>query len=141
MHRLIKLERVYHPIDKWEEIGCNMWGVTKNAPKMLQDAIKFTGNAELYGSFMLKVIDLWPFSCENALTDNLLNQKAWIGHAACAMALSCPESITRKAWKELTDEQRYLANEQARAAIQKWKLSYIKSKNIRGDLAQKVLFE
>ena len=141
MLRLNNLERVYHPLDKWEEINANMWGVVKNRQDMLVKAIDFTGNHKLYGKYMFKVVLEWPISCENALTDRLLNQKAWVGHAACAMALRCPEDITRKAWKELSDEQRYLANEQARAAIQRWKLSYIESKNICANMAQQVLFK
>lgn len=138
---MIKIPRVYHPVDKWEEIKANMWGGVENTPRQLIMASDFTGNYLLYGYYMNKVCDEWIYSCENALTDHLLNQRAWVGHAACAMALNIPESITRKAWKGLTDEQRYLANEQARAAIQRWKLSHIESKNIRGNMAQPVLFK
>jgi len=61
------------------------------------------------------------------LTDSNLNRKAWIGHAACAMALGCPEDITREAWGRLTDEQRILANREAERAIQQWERGYAKS--------------
>lgn len=102
-------------------------------------AIDFTGNHNLYGFYMNQVIDSWKISCENAFTDELLNKKAWIGHAACALALSCPENITRKAWGLLSDEQRYLANEQAEKAIQRWRLSYIKGGDLHKDVGQQVL--
>lgn len=116
-----------------------MWGSVDDVKSMLQKAIEFTGNHKLYGEYMQKVIREWPISCENALTDYLLNRKAWIGHAACAMAIQCPENITRKAWRFLTYEQQYLANEQARRAIQSWENNYIESKKLYRDLDQPML--
>lgn len=97
---------------------------------MLEMAIEFTGDYKLYGSFMEKVVNDWEFSCENALTDPGLNKRAWVGHAACAMALSCPEEITRKAWGRLSSEQQLLANKEADRAIRIWNENYIKSKGL-----------
>lgn len=135
-----KFERVYHPIKKWEEITHNMWGEVKNKKKILQRAIEFTGNHTLYGSYMFKVIKEWPISCENALTDYRLNRRAWIGHAACALAIKCPEDITREAWSKLSDEQRLLANKEADRAIAEWEHSYAQSKHIRKDVGETLLF-
>lgn len=97
-----------------------MWGDVQDRKAMLERAIAFTGDHKLYGSYMRRVVSEWPNSCANALTDIGMNRKAWIGHAACAMALGCPEDITRKAWGFLSDEQRVLANAEAAAAIQSW---------------------
>jgi len=109
-----------------------MWGETfvERDKWWLELATKFTSNHKLYGSYMFRVITEWPISCENALTDRYINQKAWIGHAAAALALQIPEYITRKAWKNLTDEQKYLANKQAERAIRTWKNMYIESKKL-----------
>lgn len=135
-----KFIRVYHPVNLWEEIESNMWGEVEDRKSMLQQAIDFTGNHMLYGSYMLRVIREWPYSCENALTDSMLNRKAWLGHAACAMAIHCPEDITRKAWGFLTHEQRTLANRRAAFAIGAWEESYRASNGLRRDVAQAVLF-
>lgn len=118
------LKRVYHPYWLWEEVAGGMWSDVANKAEMLRLAIAFTGNSQLYGSFMQSVIKHWPYSCENALTDHSLNKRAWIGHAACAFALGCPEHITREAWGYLTDEQRILANQEADRAIRSWVLDY-----------------
>jgi hypothetical protein len=104
-----------------------MWGRVENRREYVRRAIEFTGNHKLYGSFMMRVVLEWPVSCENALTDYLLNRRAWVGHAACALAIQCPEDITRSAWKCLTDEQRFLANKEATRAIQCWENTYIKN--------------
>lgn len=124
---------------EWEEIETNMWGDVKNKPAWLDKAVRFTSDHVLYGRFMVKVVNCWPVSCENWLTDYSVNRKAWVGHAACAMAINCPEKITREAWGLLTDEQRELANRQANRAIQMWEYNYAKSKGIRIDMDEPLL--
>lgn len=135
----MKFDRVYHPVYLWEEIHSNMWGFVKNKKNAVEKAIEFTGNSKLYGSYMMKVIEMWPISCENALTDYQLNRKAWIGHAAVAMALEIPENITREAWGKLKDEQRLLANKEAERAIRTWEFSYAKSKGLHINMGETLL--
>lgn len=135
----MKFERVYHPVWDWEENQHNMWGDVKNRYAMLNKAINFTGDHKKYGRFMMRVIKEWPVSCENALTDSNLNRKAWVGHAACALALGCPEDITRKAWGELSDEQRVLANREAERAIQQWEHDYAKSFGLHRGMEKQML--
>ena len=125
-----KFKRVYHPYTLWEEISHGMWSDVENEKEWLEKAISFTGDHKLYGSFMFKVVESWQFSCENALTDYNINRKAWVGHAACALAIGCPEHITRKAWKHLSHEQQYLANEEASRAIRAWEYNYFKSQQL-----------
>jgi hypothetical protein len=136
----VKLKRIWLPIDTWEEIGFNMWGEVANRRLFLQRAEIFTGNHRLYGRYMQRVTVEWSNSCINALTDYNLNRKAWIGHAACALALRCPEDITRQAWGLLTDEQRTLANRQADRAIRAWEVRYRQSLGIRADVENPLLF-
>ncbi len=136
----MKLKRIWLPIDTWEEIGFNMWGEVANRRLFLQRAVIFTGNHRLYGRYMQRVTVVWPNSCINALNDYNLKRKAWIGHAACALALRCPEDITRQAWGLLTNEQRILANRQADRAIQSWEMRYRAGLGIRADVASPLLF-
>lgn len=118
------MKRVWVPIDRWEELSFNMWGDVKDRRRHLERAVIFTGNHRLYGRYMMRVVEEWPNSCLNAMTDGNLNRKAWVGHAACALALRCPEDITRQAWGLLTDGQRILANRQAGRAIQAWEVRH-----------------
>ena len=117
-----------------------MWGTVSDRKLYLKKAIEFTGDHKKYGRFMMKVAKKWPISCENALTDKSINRKAWIGHAACAMALECPEDITREAWKHLTYEQQLLANQEAQRAIELWEYNYKKDKGIHTDMEEPMLF-
>lgn len=110
----------YHPYWDWEEIEHNMWGVVPNRKEWLDKAIEFTGDHRLYGSWMFRVADAWKYSCEHHLTKLETNRKPWIGHAAVALAIQCPEDIVREAWGYLTPEQQDLANDQAQKAIEYW---------------------
>jgi hypothetical protein len=115
------MDRIYHNYKKWEEWP-DMW---QRIPKckreeLLPIAIEFTGDAKLYGFWMLKVIEAWPISCEHNLTDMSINRRAWIGHAACCLAVKCPKYVTREAWWHLTKDQRDKANLKADIAIEKW---------------------
>lgn len=117
-----------------------MWGSVQDRSAWLQRAIIFTGNHAEYGHYMRRVIEEWPVSCENALTDYNLNRKAWIGHAACALALNCPEDITRKAWGFLSNEQRVLANKEAARAIQIWEDNCAKGSPLRRGMERRCYF-
>lgn len=118
------IKQIWHPYWKWEENEYNMWGSVKDRDDFLQKAIVFTGNHELYGEYMQKVVAQWTFSCEHNLSNTTQNRRAWIGHAAVALAFQCPEDIVREAWWHLTDEQRDLANKQADKAIEIWERNH-----------------
>ena len=133
------MDRIYRKHTDWEEIKHNMWGTVENRDKFLKAAIKFTSDHRKYGRFMVRVIKEWPVSCENALTDTYINRKAWIGHAACALALECPEDIVREAWGKLTGEQQFLANKEAERAIQAWELSHIKDNKLHKNMGETLL--
>lgn len=133
----MKLIRIWHPYWAWEEYSAGMWrrihGIERD--QFLQQAITFTGDTELYGSWMLKVTEVWPISCEHNLTDYGMNRRAWIGHSACCLAINCPEDITRAAWKTLTDEQRIKANIKADEAIYAWERKYtVQTSGIRRNM-------
>lgn len=116
----MSIKRKYHPFWMWEEAASPMWGKVDNRDAFLSLAIKFTGDHKSYGQAMMRVLVEWPISCEHNLSDTSQNRKAWIGHAACAIAIGCPEDIVRAAWHHLTDEQRTLANAAADHAIKQW---------------------
>jgi len=118
------IDRVYHPYWMWEEVEKNMWGTVDNRKRFLDWAIKFTGDHKKYGRFMMRVADEWKYSCEHNLSNLTQNRKAWIGHAACALANECPEDIVREAWGHLTREQQNLANKQAENAISHWENNF-----------------
>jgi len=100
-----------------------MWGEVKDKSAWLKKAIEFTGDHILYGSWMIRVAEEWKHSCQHHLTKTDINKKAWIGHAAVAMAIQCPEDIVREAWGYLTEQQQSDANMKAQEAINHWEVT------------------
>jgi len=115
----------------WRSIGGS------DRDKMLADAITFTGDAKLYGSYMQRVIFEWPLTCEHHLTDTSTNRKAFVGHAAACLAIGAPEDVTRQAWGHLSAPQQHDANAQALAAITEWEIRHShKNSQLRFDLEE-----
>jgi hypothetical protein len=126
------MKQIYHNYTKWEDFKNGMWlkVEVEKENEMLQKAITFTGDHEMYGKAMLRVIKEWPITCEHHLTDNAINKKAFIGHCAVCLELGIPEYIVRMAWHYLTKEQQDLANNAADKAISKWLLIHNKANQI-----------
>lgn len=127
----MKIKRIYHPYSMWEEYKAGMWRAIAPGPERneyLIKAIEFTGNAELYGKYMMKVADEWHYSCEHNLSCENMNRQAWIGHAATCLAIGCPEDITREAWHQLTQTQQDEANIKADEAISYWENKHLSRK-------------
>jgi len=114
-----RIKKIYHHYKKWEEHKSGMWkSPTKQEVEiLLPEIVKFTSNHIEYGIAMLEVIKKWKYSCEDKLTDKNLNRRAWLGHAACCNKFGWKESVVRMAWKQLTNNQRLLANLEADKAI------------------------
>jgi hypothetical protein len=107
------------PYWEWEEVRFNMWGDVSNRKEWLERAIAFTGDHQLYGYWMLRVVEELPQSCMHNLSKRG-DKRSWIGHAAVALAIQCPEYIVREAWGHLSDEQQHKANDKAAEAIKYW---------------------
>ena len=114
-----RIKKIYHHYDKWEEYKNGMWKspTKEEVERLLPEIVNFTGNHIEYGMAMIEVIKKWKYSCEDKLTDNNLNRRAWLGHAACCNKFGWKESLVRSAWKKLTNDQRNLANLEAEKAI------------------------
>lgn len=113
-----KLVQIYIPYTEWEDWINGMW--SGGSDDRLQEAIEFTGNHERYGSAMKEVVEAWPRTMLNSLTNPSINRRAFLGHCAVCYKLGIPERVTRAAWKELTDQQRYDADKVAQETIDEW---------------------
>lgn len=119
--------QVYKPYWKWECYKNGMWNKVSKATEyiMLEKAVLFTGNHISYGQSMRDVVYKWHNTIENNLTNKSINRRAFLGHCAVFYKHQIPEYIVRMAWKELTDNQRILADLEAEATIKEWELWYM----------------
>lgn len=121
-----KLKRVYHHYSKWEEASSGMWRrPTGNEREFhIQRCRDFMADTRGFRAAMLRAITEWPYSCEHNFTCNAMNRQAWLGHAACCIAIGCPEEPTRSAWWTLTQKQRDDADAAAAEVIELWEQRY-----------------
>jgi len=120
------MNQIFHPYWKWECFNNGMWRKESREYEEIElpKIIAFTGCHNSYGSAMIDVINNWKFCIEHHLTDNSINQRAYIGHAACNYKHNWPEYLVRVAWNNLTETQQILANNKATIAINQWNKSY-----------------
>lgn len=116
------MKQIWVPYWDWEDWINGMWG--EAIPGQLEQAIAFTSDHVQYGQAMQDVIIAWPRTMLNSLTNTSINQRAFLGHCAVSYRLQIPESVTRQAWKELTDDQRISADHVAQQTIDEWKRKY-----------------
>lgn len=118
----IKTKQIFVHYKLWEDFHAGMWRklVKHEEDSFRLSAIEFTGDHVKYGGAMLRVINEWPYTCMHNLSNPSINRRAFIGHAACALEINCPEYIVRQAWWRLTEDQRILADGQADNAIKIW---------------------
>lgn len=115
------IKQIWTPYWLWEDWLNGMWNKTEFD---IEVAIEFTGNHILYGEAMGVVIDKWPNTMLNSLTNPSVNKRAFLGHCAASYQIGCPEHITRLAWRELTEQQRILADKVAQETIDEWREKY-----------------
>lgn len=72
---------------------------------------------------MAKVVEEWPMSSRQNLSDFKSNRRSWLGQAACCLQANSPEQCTREAWGKLTNKERINANKIAEKTIRKWEES------------------
>lgn len=136
----MRIAQVYIPYWDWEDFKNGMWRrVDKiQEQEFLIKCIEFTGDHFRYGAAMKEVINKWPNTMLNTLTNSSVNHRAFVGHCACSYEFNCPEYITRMAWKELTDRQRIDADAIAQKHINKWKSEYLKHDRENNPVHQKM---
>lgn len=126
--------RIYTPYWEWEDWLNGMWDIGDES--RLREAIEFTGDHVLYGRAMQEVITAWPRTMLNSLTNTSINRRAFLGHCAVSYKTGIQESITRQAWRFLTNDQRVAADAEAIKCIKEYERSH---RELYQNLGEKVL--
>jgi hypothetical protein len=87
-------------------------------------------NYKLWGDSMVRMVDKWPVSCNQFLSDPTTNKRAWIGQASMACFHNTSGSTTKKLWFMLNKNEQTMANAQADKAIKKWREQCLNSVQI-----------
>ena len=120
------MNRIYHHWEKWE---CVMMGMYKTvAPNdMPPDEVKemyaeFLRDTPRFETALARVINEWPISCEQFLSNQSSNRIAWLGQSSMCIETGIP-FVFRAGFKLLTNEEQRIANATAGQWLKKWQQS------------------
>lgn len=114
-------KRVYHHYRDLEEFHGGMWRICRGmarrhnsvrAATLLRDSVAFL-------AAMRRAVAEWPKSCDHNLTADG-NKLAWLGWAACCIAVGSPEENTRIGWHMLNPAEQCEANRVAQVVLDEW---------------------
>lgn len=112
-----------------EEYHAGMWKTVHGEEpqlRMIAKAVSVLGFEARFAAALSCVLERWPVSCLAEFTSPG-NHLAWLGQAACCIDAGVPESLTRRAWWKLTEDEREKANAVARSAVSEWRNRWGKS--------------
>jgi hypothetical protein len=138
IERMVAMNRVYHKFEDWEDYKNGMYDSPDgNDAELLQDAIRLLSDLEMFFAEGKKMIFKWVVSASENLSNVSQNRRAWIGQATCCFVYGIPETITREAWGQLTDIQRFEANKIADKIISIYENE---NKKLRSNMGKTMLF-
>lgn len=139
--------RIYHHWEKWECFRAGMYE-TVPPPGLSADECRrayadFLTNDARFSMAMQRVLDEWPNSCDQFLSNEDINRVAWMGQASMCIETGVP-CVFRGGFKLLSKKQQDRANALAAEYVKKWskneRLHGRQSQSIRLRVAQQGLF-
>lgn len=115
--------RIYHPFWLWEDHKHGFYNNSsgEHKKKHIEKCLEMFNSEKLTRQFMFRVVDEWKHSMEHNLTNESLNQIAYIGQSACCLYAGIPNTVTMECWSMLTKEVQNRSDEIAKEAIERWK--------------------
>lgn len=122
------ITRIFHPYEVWEDFREGMYKKTcfMDEAKMIADCEVTLSCPQWLEESMRFVAHAWKKAAEHNLSNTARNRQAWLGQAACCFSHGAPEYLTKIAWNNLTDEQRFAANGVADAVIADWEAKWLR---------------
>jgi len=116
------IDRYFCHYEVLEEYTNGLWRSVKSSESthLIEDALLFMRETDLFAGAMLGVCEGWANSCAFNFTNPGTNSVAWLGQASVCFSKGHPESITRAAWNMLEEPSQRAANLAARSAIENW---------------------
>lgn len=116
------MQRIWHPYTDWEDYKAGFFDTTIEGDRntAVSESFALLADPSALGKWMSKVLVEWPVSCEANLSYTGMNRRAWLGQAACCLALGYPSFVTKRAWHQLEEDQQDLANQEADIVIREW---------------------
>jgi hypothetical protein len=125
----MKIERIYHSYDKWEDHKAGFYDNIsgKDKDRMIKKVIELFTNPEETRKYMIRVVKEWIFSCQHNLTNESMNKIAYLGQGACCLYAGIPSTVTMEAWSKVPEEFRNIADSIAIDVLELWEFRHIET--------------
>ena len=132
------MKRIYNKYTDWEDFKNGMFSNKKDGfEKMVTESFFLLTNLDLFEKACFNVIEKWPISSIENLTNTSQNRKAWIGQASCSYEYGSTESATKKAWFRMSEIEKYKANIVAEKVIKTYEA---KNRALYKNMGNEMLF-
>lgn len=121
------MKQKFHHYKTWEDWKGGMFLPPKNnyiEEKMVNLSRELLSSKNDFYSAGIRMISVWKISSEVNLTNSSTNRRAWVGQATCCFTHGSSEESTKKAWWEMSEEEREQANKVADEIIKEWTILY-----------------
>lgn len=121
-----RARRIFHHYQELEETEAGFWRMVsgQELKDNIEKAADLLRSPQELIEAMRQAVKEWKKSCEAAFTTDSLNQIAFLGQAACCVAVGVPCGCTRIAWHDLTQPEKDEANLAAQIVLHEWALGY-----------------
>lgn len=120
-----KIEQIYHHYSVWEDWQNGFYENTR-CEHRTEKSRELLSDRKKCRDYMKRVINEWPKSAEQNLTNKSINKQAWLGQAACNLSHKASFLETIDGWNRMKPLDQFLANNDADDVLKifKWKLSH-----------------
>ena len=109
----------------WEDYNSGFYNQNcSNEKEKLLESVKYMKDHDKFKEGMKKAVFNWSNSMLNNLTNHSMNKIAYIGQCSNCIQNKIPSYVTKKAWKELSEEDMKINNFNALDVFDKWKKVY-----------------
>jgi hypothetical protein len=116
-------ERIWHNWQMWECYQAGFFTPARSSAQLQEwrkSYKELLSDIPRFEAAMERVINEWPYSCAQNLTNEGMNRIAWLGQASCCIEFGACAEQTRSAFNLLEPKQRDAANAAAAKKLSEW---------------------
>jgi len=117
------VKRIYHHWTKWECYKAGFFGSSLPEGIVKEEAesqyAEFLSDIELFTYSMECVINEWPNSCDQFLSNASMNRIAWLGQSSMCLYSGVP-SRYKSGFRLMSDDKQNNANLAAKKILERW---------------------
>jgi hypothetical protein len=120
------MKRICYHYKHWEDWKSGLYNIGDFDLRLIEQSVSILSSTAKFYEQANLLLESWPISSDQNLSDTSRNRRAWVGQAACCINRGVPENLTRIAWHKLSKTEQDKANKVADRIIDRWEENYRK---------------